>query len=335
MRHILVTGGCGYIGCHTVKKLLSEEWLPVVIDDLSTSSPEFIEAAGVPFAKGRIGDDRFVSEILRRYPIEGVIHLAASAYVEESMLDPGKYYENNVKESSAFFQILIQHGIKKLVHSSSCAVYGNPSVLPIVETAARIPISPYGESKVLVEKQLADVAKSGHIASISLRYFNAAGADPNGEIGESHEPETHLIPRILQSISQRKGGLVINGTDYATPDGTCIRDFVHVCDLAKAHVQALNVLSSRHVNWSAINLGSGAAKSVREIVAIIERVTGEKVAYKSGVRRPGDPASLYADTTLAAKLLNWSPDYDVEDCIRHAWQWEKKMVCDVRPGKKS
>ena len=305
-RSVLVTGGAGYIGSHACKALARAGYLPIVYDNLSYGHEWAVKWG--PFERGDILDRTRLDEVLARYRPDAVMHFAAFAYVGESVTDPGKYYRNNVVGSLTLLEAMRDLGITKIVFSSSCATYGLPDRLPISEDAPQRPINPYGASKLMVERMLADFGSAHGLVSTALRYFNAAGADPDGEIGEEHDPETHLIPLVLDAASGRRPHITIFGTDYDTPDGTCIRDYIHVADLAKAHVLALQAIEAG-TSAHAYNLGNGRGFSVREVINSVERVTGLSVPAMLGERRAGDPAVLVSDASRARKMLSWQPEF--------------------------
>lgn len=316
---ILVTGGAGFIGSHACKALATAGALPVVYDNLSTGHADAVRFG--PLVRGDVRDRGAVEAALRAHRIDAVMHFAASAYVGESVSNPGKYYDNNVGGMIGLLAGCAAVGVARIVLSSSCATYGIPEVLPIVETTPQVPINPYGRTKLICEQMLRDHAAIGPLRHISLRYFNAAGADPDGELGERHDPETHLLPLALLAAGGARAALEIYGTDYATPDGTCIRDYIHVSDLARAHVLALQHLMAGGDSM-ALNLGSGRGHSVREIVAAVARVTGRTVPVREMSRRPGDPPVLTADIRLAAERLGFRPALsDLDTIVRHAAPW--------------
>lgn len=323
MKNILVTGGAGYIGSHTCAALAAEGYQPVVLDNL-VYGHEWAVKWG-PLVRASVGDREVVRQLIRDYKIDAVIHFAAYAYVGESMQFPMKYYQNNVAETIALLDVLLSEKVDKFIFSSTCAVYGNPQTIPVTEAHPQIPISPYGSSKLMVEKILMDLAKNGQLKATALRYFNAAGASPELDLGEHHEPETHLIPLLLKSLLPQGRPVTVFGFDYPTSDGTCLRDYIHVLDLAQAHVKALAKLEQTTSAWSAYNLGAGKAFSVLEVMKCIEKVTGHKVAYERGERRLGDPSELSADCRLAQIELNWTPQKsDLETIIASAWAWHQQ-----------
>jgi UDP-arabinose 4-epimerase len=319
---ILVTGGAGYIGSHTCKALAAAGYLPLTFDNL-VYGHEWAVKWG-PLETGDILDRACLDEVIGRYSPSAIIHFAGFTYVGESVADPGKYYRNNVLGSLNLLEAMRDHGIDRMVFSSTCAIYGVPDTTPIVEDLPRRPVNPYGRSKWMIEQMLADFAGAHALRSIVLRYFNAAGADPDGEIGEAHDPETHLIPLALDAASGRREGLTVFGNDYDTPDGTCIRDYVHVADLADAHVRAVQALEAGS-QCADYNLGSGRGFSVSQVIEAVEEVTGCKVPVTLGPRRAGDPPVLVADSAKAADELGWQPAWlDLADTVASAWTWHQK-----------
>jgi UDP-arabinose 4-epimerase len=282
-----------------------------------------------PLERGDIADRGRLDEVIARYQPVAVMHFAAYAYVGESIADPGKYYRNNVGGSLNLVEAARDHGIARFVFSSTCATYGIPDALPIREDTLQRPINPYGASKLMVERMLVDFRAAHGLASIALRYFNAAGADPDGEIGEDHDPETHLIPVVLDAASGRRAHVPVFGADYDTPDGTCVRDYIHVTDLAEAHVLALTALG-KGAGRAAYNLGNGSGFSVREVIRTVERVSGCRVPVEESPRRPGDPAALVSDASRARADLGWQPSINsLADIVRTAWAWHQQ-VCSHR-----
>lgn len=315
-RVVLVTGGAGFIGSHTCKRLAQQGFVPVVYDNLSTGHRANVRWG--PLVEGDLEDTERLATAVRTFLPECVIHFAASAYVGESVEDPGKYYRNNVAGSIALLGACRATGLARIVFSSSCATYGVPQRLPITEDTEQFPINPYGRTKLMIELMLGDYARAYDFRSVALRYFNAAGADPDGQLTERHDPETHLIPRALMAAAGGIERLDIFGDDYATPDGTCIRDYIHVTDLADAHVAAVNYLNDGGEVLRA-NLGSGHGTSIREVLEAIDRVTGRQVPVQMLPRRPGDPPVLYADTSRARQQLGFRPAFsDIETIIRTA-----------------
>jgi UDP-arabinose 4-epimerase len=318
----LVTGGAGYIGSHVCKALARAGYQPVVLDNLQYGHEWAVKWG--PLAKGDILDRARLDDIFATYLPEAVIHFAAYAYVGESVTNPGKYYRNNFVGSLTLLEAMRDHGVDKIVFSSTCATYGVPEVLPINEVTPQQPINPYGASKAMVERVLSDFGAAHALRSIVLRYFNAAGADPENEIGESHDPETHLIPLLLDAASGRRKNVTVFGTDYPTRDGTCIRDYIHVSDLADAHVKALRALLDGGGS-SIYNLGNGRGFSVKEVIGAVERVTGLAAPVILGDRRPGDPAALISDASKARDELQWRPQFaGIDEIVRMAWAWRQK-----------
>jgi UDP-glucose-4-epimerase GalE len=321
-RAVLVTGGAGYIGSHTCKALALAGGLPVALDNLIHGHKAAVRWG--PLVEGDLRDRAFVEGAIREYRIDAVVHFAGYAYVGESMRDPGKYFGNNVAASLALLEAMQACGVGRFVFSSTCATYGVPESLPILEEHAQHPVNPYGESKLFVERALHWYAVAHDLRSVALRYFNAAGADPDGEIGEDHDPETHLIPLAIGAALGRRPPLQIYGTDYPTPDGTAVRDYVHVTDLADAHVRALDYLEAGGES-SAFNLGAGRGYSVREVVAAVERTVKREMPRREAARRPGDPASLVAAPGRARDRLGWAPQHsDLDTIIATAWRWHTR-----------
>lgn len=319
---ILVTGGAGYIGSHTVKELLKAGYEVVVVDDLSSGHREFVLTQH--FVRADIRDRSALIEVFRKFPITGVMHFAALTSVPESVAEPARYYEVNLWGTFNLLETMRAFGAKLFVFSSSAAVYGDPEKIPIPEDHPARPKSPYGKTKLMVEEILADYAKAYDFRYVSLRYFNAAGSDPEGEIGEWHEPERHLIPIVLEVAAGKRPYLEIYGTDYETPDGTGIRDYIHVSDLASAHVLALRYLEKGGKS-EVFNLGIGRGYSVREVVEICRRVTGREIPVHEAPRRPGDPAILVADPSKAERVLGWKPRFtELEPIVETAWNWLRK-----------
>jgi UDP-arabinose 4-epimerase len=322
---VLVVGGAGYIGSHTLRELRRAGLDAVVFDNYSTGMPEL--AVGWPVIEGDIRNKSQMREALR--DIDAIIHFAAHAYVGESVLNPRKYYDNNVGGGLTLLNAAIDAGVRFFVFSSSCATYGVPSVSPIVETTPQSPINPYGATKLMFERVLADYGVAFNIKSVSLRYFNAAGADDDGEAGELHDPEPHLIPRVLQVAAGRLPFLDIFGDDYATADGTCVRDYVHVSDLAEAHVLALRYLMAGGESTK-VNLGTGVGHSVREVIRVCEKVTGQRIRVEVQERRPGDPPVLVASARLAEETFGWKPKRDLVNIVESAWAWMLKQSAKSR-----
>ena len=316
---ILVTGGAGYVGSHACKALAAAGWLPIVYDNLVHGHAEAVKWG--PFEQGDIADRARLNSVIERYRPQAAMHFAAFTSVGESVAEPGKYYRNNVAGSLSLLEALRDHGVDRFVFSSTAAVYGTPERVPVPEDSPKLPINPYGWTKLAIENLLADFARAHGLKATALRYFNAAGADPEGEIGERHDPETHLIPLALDAASGKGEPLKLFGDDYPTEDGTCIRDYIHVADLASAHVKALD----RQDGFNAYNLGTGAGVSVREILNAVERVTGRPVPHAVAPRREGDPAALVADPSRAMRQLGWKPEHsDVNTIVTTAWAWHQK-----------
>ena len=319
--HVLVTGGAGYIGSHAVRALLDDGQSVVVLDDLSAGHAEAVPE-GVVFLPLPIHDREGVTAALREHRIDAVVHFAAWLVVPDSVRDPLGYYQNNVVGSLALLSAMVDAGVKTLVFSSTCAVYGEPSEVPIVETIEKRPINSYGETKLTIERALEHIERAHGLRWTALRYFNAAGAHPDGTIGEDHAPEIHLIPRAIEAAT---GGapLQVFGQDYPTPDGTCLRDYIHVCDLADAHVLALRALAAGGPS-GAYNAGTGHPHSVKQVIEAVSRVVGSPVQWTAAPRRPGDPAALYAASDRLQRDLGWRPRYaDLETIVRHAWHWHQ------------
>jgi UDP-arabinose 4-epimerase len=321
--HILVTGGAGYIGSHACKALAQAGYTPVSLDNLVYGHRWAVRWG--PLQEGDIADRACLDAVIQRYRPAAVMHFAAYAYVGESVQDPGKYYRNNVAGTLTLLEAMRDHGIQRLIFSSTCATYGVPEQIPIDERHPQRPINPYGASKLMIERMLADFDSAHGLRSIALRYFNAAGADPDAEIGEAHDPETHLIPLVLDAAAGARPAITVHGDDYDTPDGTCIRDYIHVTDLAQAHVLALQALE-QGADSAVYNLGNGHGFSVREVIDQAARVTGRSVPVAIGPRRPGDPPRLVGDATRIRRSLGWQPHYADLDAILHtAWRWHQRV----------
>jgi UDP-glucose-4-epimerase GalE len=318
-KSVLVTGGAGYIGSHACKVLARAGYQPVVLDDLSRGHREAVRWG--PLVECDIADRATVATALVDFEISVVMHFAAYAYVGESVSDPAMYYRNNLAGTLSLLEAMRDTRVDKIVFSSTCATYGNPASVPIRETTPQAPVNPYGETKLAIERALHWYGEAYRLRSVSLRYFNAAGADPDGEIGERHEPETHLIPLVLEAALGRRPHIEIYGTDYPTPDGTAIRDYIHVQDLAEAHLRALEHLEAGGKS-AALNLGTGQGHSVREVVRAAETVSGRPVPCRDVARRSGDPPALVADPGLAAELLDWRARMsDLDTIARTALAW--------------
>lgn len=322
---VLVTGGAGYVGSQTCKALKEAGHTPVVLDNLVYGHEWAVQWG--PLYKLHLSETDKVTQLLGDEKIEAVLHFAAFAYVGESVKDPLKYYENNFAGTISLLRALQKAQVQKMVFSSTCATYGVPRVVPITESSVQMPINPYGQSKLMIEKVLQDLANIHALKSVALRYFNAAGADPDGEIGEDHNPETHLIPLALAAAYLPDQSLTVFGTDYPTADGTCVRDYIHVSDLARAHVAALKYLSREpHTfTFDAFNLGTGVGQSVKAVIDGVEKVTGQKVKVKYGPRRDGDPAELVASPGRALEALGWRTERSsLEEILRDADRWFRK-----------
>jgi len=311
---VLVTGGAGYIGSVIVKQLVTEGCKVVVLDNLCKGHVEAVHPKAI-LVKINLSDLEEVDKVFKKYKFDAVIHMAAFSEVGESVQNPEKYFVNNVNNGVSLLKMMLDNGCKKIVFSSSAAVYGNPKTVPIIEDAETKPTSPYGETKLMFERILEEHKKSHNLKYTSLRYFNAAGADE--DYGEDHKSESHLIPIILQVALGKRKEIEIFGTDYPTKDGSCIRDYVHVSDLAKAHILALK-------KEGVYNLGSEKGYSVREVISIAKEITGKNIAVKESSRRPGDPAVLVASSEKIRKELGWKAEYDLKSIIQSAWQWRKK-----------
>lgn len=319
---ILVLGGAGYIGGHTVYSLIEQGYEVVIIDNLEAGHREALHLQA-KFYKGDIRDRAFLDSVFKQETIESVIHFAASIEVAESMTVPLKYYDNNLYGTKVLLDAMVAHGIKNIVFSSTAAVYGEPESIPICEGDRTNPKNPYGETKLAMEKMVHWVSEAHGLRYVSLRYFNACGAHENGTIGEAHNPETHLIPLILQVPLGQREAIHIFGSDYDTPDGTCIRDYIHVSDLAQAHILAVQFLADGNAN-NIFNLGNGIGFSVKEVVEMARKVTGHLIPVNYKERRAGDPARLIASSEKARTKLGWNPKYaDLEQIISTAWNWHK------------
>jgi UDP-arabinose 4-epimerase len=325
---VLVTGGAGFIGSHTCKALACAGWEPVVLDDLSMGHRGAVRWG--PFIHGNVGNRGLLRQVMAEYRIEGVIHFAAHAYVGESVSEPRKYFHNNVTNTLALLDAMMDVGVERIVFSSTCATYGLPESLPIGEDHPQRPVNPYGESKLFVERILQAYGHAYGLRWTGLRYFNAAGADPDGELGEDHDPETHLIPLVIHAAFGHRPWIDVFGTDYKTSDGTAIRDFIHVTDLADAHVRALRHLRNGGESL-ALNLGTGTGYSVREVIATVERVGRCSVPVREAPPRPGDPPALVADARRAQSVLGWHPRYaDLDVMVGTAWDWQATALANQR-----
>jgi UDP-glucose 4-epimerase len=326
---ILVTGGAGYIGSHAVLALQKAGYNVVILDNLVYGHQDLVETTlGVELIVGDTGDRPLLDDLFSRYDINAVMHFAAYAYVGESVTNPAKYYRNNVVGTLTLLEAMVEASIKTFVFSSTCATYGIPKGVPIGESHPQSPINPYGMSKLMVEKILADFDAAYDLKSVCFRYFNAAGADPDGRLGEDHSPETHLIPLILQTALGLRDSISIFGTDYPTPDKTCIRDYIHVTDLADAHVLGLKYLLQGE-DSNVFNLGNGNGFSVKEVIETAEQVTGCSIKAIECDRRPGDPPALVGSGEKARTVLGWQPQYDdLSTILTHAWQWHQRRHGD-------
>ncbi len=323
MQHVIVTGGAGYIGSHVCKALKKAGFTPVVFDHLGQGNEWAIQWG--PFILGDILDKNLLKKVFQKFSPIGVIHLASHINVRESLSHPEKYYRNNLLGTLSLLEAMIEEKISNLIFSSSAAVYGNGKEVPIQETDATTPLNPYGFSKLMGEKMIEDVAKAHDLSYICLRYFNAAGADPEGDIGEAHTPETHLIPSALLTLIKKDRPLIIYGTDHPTPDGSALRDYIHVTDLANAHLKALSYLLEEKNQQLILNLGSGKAHSLKEILKTIESITSQTLQVEEQSRILGDPSILVADAKKASLLLDWETRYsDLETIIATAWAWHRK-----------
>ncbi len=315
---VLVIGGAGYVGSHTVRRLLRDGHEVVVYDNLSRGHRQSVPEG--TFVQGELADRANLRRVLSEHKIEAVMHFAAFALVGESVAQPAMYYQNNVSAPLELIEAMRAEGVWRIVFSSTTATYGQPEKMPIAEDTIQLPINPYGFTKLVFEHALADYAKAYGFGCAALRYFNAAGASPAGDIGEDHDPESHLIPLVLQTALGQRARIGIFGEDYPTPDGTCIRDYIHVDDLADAHLKALGLLAPG-ANLQ-LNLGTGHGQSVRQIIEACRRVTGHPIPTSVEERRPGDPAELVADSRLAQRVLGWTPKYtEIDSIVETAWRW--------------
>jgi len=319
---ILVVGGAGYIGSHLVKELVEKEEV-VVLDNLTTGHREAVDSRAI-FVQGDLGKEEDLEPIFSKYPIKAVMHFAAFSLVGESVQDPYKYYENNVANTLTLLKVMQKFQVKNFIFSSTAATYGIPEEEMISESSKTAPINPYGKSKLMVEQILADFHQAYGLNYVVLRYFNAAGAHESGEIGENHDPETHLIPIILQHLLGEREAISVFGTDYPTEDGTCIRDYIHVTDLAAAHIKALEALLDGSKAAETYNLGNGVGYSVKEVIETCEKITGKQANVIYADRRAGDPARLIASSHKIYEELGWKAERDLETIIANAWNWHKK-----------
>ncbi|WP_071393403.1 UDP-glucose 4-epimerase GalE [Bacillus tuaregi] len=321
---ILVVGGAGYIGSHLVKELVKEKEV-VVLDNLSTGHRWAVDERAV-FVEGDLGNSKDLDSIFSTYSIEAVMHFAANSLVGESVVDPMKYYQNNVAATLTLLETMKKYNVKNFIFSSTAATYGIPTVEMITEETQTNPINPYGRSKLMVEQVLVDYAKAYGFQYIVLRYFNAAGAHESADIGEKHTPETHLIPIVLQQLLGERESISVFGSDYDTPDGTCIRDYIHVTDLARAHILAMEALLSGKKSTATYNLGNGLGYSVKEVIETCEKVTGKSANVIMAERRAGDPARLVASSEKIYHELGWKAEFSLEDIIASAWKWHLRGV---------
>ncbi len=320
---VLVVGGAGYIGSHMVKMLLGAGHEVITLDNLSSGHRDAV--LGGTFVEGDLADTQGLHQVFEQYQPEAVMHFASYIQVGESVRKPDIYYRNNVTNTLNLLDVMLNFEVKKFIFSSTAAVFGEPDYVPIDEAHPNRPLNPYGRSKWMIEQVLADYDKAFDLRSVCLRYFNAAGADPEGQLGERHDPETHLIPLILQAASGRRDNIQVFGRDYDTPDGTCIRDYIHIVDLCSAHLAALEYLT-KGGSSDRFNLGNGSGFSVQEVIDAVQKVSGKQVTVINGPRREGDPARLVADAKRARSILAWQPTYTALDTIvSHAWQWERKQ----------
>ncbi len=321
---ILVTGGGGYIGSHTVKLLTQAGYDVIIFDNLVYGHQDLVQTVlNVKLIIGDLGDRQLLDTIFQEYHITAVIHFAAYTYVGESVTNPAKYYRNNVASSLNLLEAMQSAGVKNIVFSSTCATYGTPQKIPLTEEHPQHPINPYGTSKLMVEMMLKDFSNAYNLNFVAFRYFNAAGADMTGKLGEDHNPETHLIPLVLLTALGKRDAITIFGTDYPTEDGTCIRDYIHVEDLSSAHILGLEYLLNGGKS-DFFNLGNGNGFSVKEVIETAQKITGIEIKIIIGDRRLGDPPILVGSSEKAQKILNWQPKYpDLETIISHAWLWHK------------
>ena len=331
--NILVTGGAGYIGAHACMQLAAAGHQPIVYDNLSEGQRQAVQWG--PFIQGDLHDSSTLRQVFGDYAIDAVMHFAARAYVGESVRDPARYYHTNVSGSVALLAAMREASVELLIFSSSCATYGIPASLPISETTPQQPINPYGRSKWMVEQILADYQAAYGLHYAALRYFNVVGSDPQGRIGECHDPETHLIPLVIGAALGSQPPLKIFGDDYPTPDGSAVRDYVHVLDVVDAHIRALEYLDNQRQQQAApcslqLNLSSGQGASVLEVIAQVEAVLGRKVPYSHAPRRPGDPAALVANAARAQEILGWRSHYSLEQSIRHSAQWLQQRLATTQ-----
>ncbi|MDR0291565.1 MAG: UDP-glucose 4-epimerase GalE [Elusimicrobium sp.] len=321
MKNILVVGGAGYIGSHTAKVLEEKGYAPVIYDNLSKGHKKAVR--GYAFIKGDLGDKKRLAKVFAQHKIDAVMHFAAFTEVGESVQNPSKYYENNFCKVINLLDAMRETDIKYFVFSSTAATFGEPVTQYVDENHPQKPINPYGSSKLMVETALKDYDAAYGLKSVCLRYFNACGAHPSGKIGESHLNESHLIPLVFQAALGKRDNIKVFGTDYPTTDGTCVRDYVHVCDLAAAHIAALEKMIETGKSGQ-YNLGTGSGYSVKQIIDMVKKVTGLEIKIEYAQRRAGDPAVLVASSEKAQKILGWKPQYDLENIIKTVYKWEKK-----------
>jgi UDP-glucose 4-epimerase len=321
--NILVVGGAGYVGSHMVAVLGEAGYKPVTLDNLYSGYRDAVIAG--EFIQGDLSDRELLNQVLDAHDFAGVMHFAAHIEVGESVRDPAKYYRNNVANTQNLLDAMVRYGVNAFIFSSTAAIFGEPKYIPIDEQHPKAPVNPYGRSKWMAEQLLEDYDHAYGLKSCALRYFNAAGADPRGRLGERHQPESHLIPLVLQAATGRRESITLYGTGYDTPDGTCIRDYIHVSDLCDAHLLALEQLAQGGES-DRYNLGNGQGYSVQEVIDAAAKVTGREIPVVRGERRPGDPATLIADSARAHSKLGWSPRFaDLDTIIAHAWAWEQKI----------
>lgn len=319
---VLVCGGAGYIGSHINKQLHKEGYETIVFDNLVYGHREAVKWG--KFEQGDLSNIEDIERVFNKYSIEAVFHFAAYAYVGESVVNPEKYYYNNVSNTLNLLKVMRKHGCRKIIFSSTCATYGEPERVPITEDMPQNPINPYGATKLMMERILKDYYRAYGIEFVVLRYFNAAGADPEGEIGESHDPETHIIPLVLDAASGRREDIKVFGTDYETLDGSCVRDYIHVYDLATAHLLALHYLEQGKES-DFFNLGNELGTSVLQVIDSVKKVTGREFKVTLTDRRPGDPAVLVGSSRKAQEILGWEPIYkDIDKIVEHAWKWHER-----------
>ncbi|MGB2925148.1 MAG: UDP-glucose 4-epimerase GalE [Limnothrix sp.] len=322
---VLVSGGAGYIGSHAVLCLKQRGYRVIILDNLVYGHRDLVEQVlQTELVVGDTGDRPFLDSVFQKYKIDAVMHFAAFTYVGESVTDPTKYYRNNLVGTLTLLEAMLAANVKSFVFSSTCATYGEPQTIPIPEDHPQTPINPYGTTKLMVEQILKDLDHAHDLKSVMFRYFNAAGADPAGNLGEDHNPETHLIPLVLMTALGKRDSISMFGTDYPTPDGTCVRDYIHVSDLADAHVLGLEYLLEGG-ETTAFNLGNGNGFSVKEVIDMAREITGKEIQAIAADRRAGDPPSLIGSSEKARKILGWNPQYaDLRAILTHAWQWHKK-----------